>query len=152
MEIKNAEPKHAMAWRGKASMQTIMETFQTHMPEVYKYVTENGGESAGPLYGRYHAFSPEEMDLEIGLYVKEPIKGNGTVEPVEIPGGEMASYDHMGPYEQLPQSWSHTMQWLKDSEYEAVGAPAEIYWTDPGQEPDQSKWRTEIVYPVRKKS
>lgn len=151
MQIKTNKPIKAMAWRGKASMANIMETFQTNMPKVYKYVVDNGGEPAGPLYGRYHSFSPEEIDLEIGLAVKAPVKGNGDVEGVEILGGTVASYDHMGPYEKLPESWNHTMTWLKDSEYEAVGAPMEVYWTDPGTEPDQSKWRTEIVYPVRKK-
>ena len=32
---------------------------------------------------------------------------------------------------------------------EGAGAPWEVYVTDPGAEPDQSKWRTEIFFPVR---
>ena len=26
----------------------------------------------------------------------------------------------------------------------------EIYWTDPGLEPDPAKWRTQIFFPVKK--
>lgn len=36
-----------------------------------------------------------------------------------------------------------------DAALEAAGAPWEVYVTDPGAEPDQSKWRTDIFFPLR---
>lgn len=41
--------------------------------------------------------------------------------------------------------------WLKANAYEYAGAPREIYHSDPVKEKDASKWRTEIVWPVKKK-
>ena len=38
---------------------------------------------------------------------------------------------------------------MKSEGLEAGGAPWEVYVTDPGAEPDKSKWRTDIFFPVR---
>ena len=40
-------------------------------------------------------------------------------------------------------------QWLEAQGHNPMEtAPWTIYWTDPGEEPDQGKWRTEIFWPV----
>jgi AraC family transcriptional regulator len=38
---------------------------------------------------------------------------------------------------------------MKSQGLEPAGAPWEVYVTDPGAEPDPSKWRTDIFFPVR---
>ena len=152
MEIRSEPTKHAMAWRGKCSMANIMQTFQEHGPDAFQYVTANGGRVTGPLFGRYISFTPEEMELEIGCFVDELIEGNGSVEPVEIPGGQVAVTEYVGPYSGLPGAWNAAHKWFESqTDWEVYGPPMEIYLTDPGQEPDPAKWRTEIVHPVRKK-
>ncbi|MFO0982341.1 MAG: hypothetical protein U1E76_11495 [Planctomycetota bacterium] len=56
---------------------------------------------------------------------------------------------HVGPYQLLPQSHAVLEQWMRARSLQAAGGFWEIYWTDPGLELDQSKWKTQIVWPVR---
>lgn len=134
-------------------MKDIVQTFQSRAPQVFQHIIQNGGEIAGPMYGRYHAFTQDDMDLEIGVFVKQPVAEGAEIKSVEIPGGQVTSSDYYGPYSGLPSAWNAAHKWFSESqEWEISGPPMEVYWTDPGEEPDQSKWRTEIVHPVRKKS
>ena len=55
----------------------------------------------------------------------------------------------MGAYDSLPQTWSALTAWMSAHGLEPAGAPWEVYVTDPGAEPDTSKWRTDIFFPVR---
>ena len=78
-----------------------------------------------------------------------PVEGTERVRPGELPAGQVATVTHMGPYEQLGQTWSALMKWMEEEGLQAAGAPWEVYVTDPGEEPDQSKWRTDIFFPIR---
>ena len=39
--------------------------------------------------------------------------------------------------------------WLESQGLEAADSPWEVYVNDPAVEPDQSRWRTDIFFPVR---
>ncbi len=52
------------------------------------------------------------------------------------------------PYENLPQTWSALTEWMGSQGLRPTGSPWEVYVTDPGAEPDQSKWRTDIFFPL----
>ena len=56
---------------------------------------------------------------------------------------------HVGPYDKLPEAHERIEAYLKENGLERRGAFWEEYWTDPGMEPDPSKWRTRIVTPVK---
>jgi effector-binding domain-containing protein len=38
--------------------------------------------------------------------------------------------------------------WLEENARCVAGSPWEVYATDPGAEPDVSKWVTEVYYPL----
>ena len=40
-------------------------------------------------------------------------------------------------------------EWLRDNGKEQRAPLWEVYWTDPGQEPDPTRWKTEIIMPIR---
>lgn len=56
---------------------------------------------------------------------------------------------HFGPYDKLSETHQRMMAYLEANGLERRGAPWDEYWTDPGMEPDPSKWRTKVVWPVR---
>jgi effector-binding domain-containing protein len=41
------------------------------------------------------------------------------------------------------------MTWLEENGKAQAGPIWEVYWTDPGQEPDPSRWKTELILPIR---
>lgn len=152
MTITETQPRHAMAWTGHSTMENITQTFRSRVPEVYAYIEKNGGQVAGPMYARYLHFTQTDMELEIGVFVKEPIEGNGDIKPVEIPGGQATSQDYFGPYSGLPGAWNAAHKWFEaQSEWEISGPPMEVYLNDPTTEPDPAKLHTQIIHPVRKK-
>ena len=81
--------------------------------------------------------------------VASRMDGAGRVKAGELPGGRVATVTHMGPYDELPQTWAALTEWMGAQGLQPAGAPWEVYVTDPGAEPDQSKWRTDIFFPVR---
>jgi AraC family transcriptional regulator len=39
--------------------------------------------------------------------------------------------------------------YLNKNKLNIAGAPWEVYVTDPGVEPDSSKWYTQVIYPIQ---
>ncbi len=105
---------------------------------------------SGPPFSRYHRIDTKtnKIDLEAGIAVKAPIEPSGRVKPSTLPAGRAAMTWHMGSYHQLQQSYDRLGAWMKAEELASRGGFCEIYWTDPGLEPDPSTWRTQILWPV----
>ncbi len=52
---------------------------------------------------------------------------------------------HVGPYEDLHLAHRAAEKWLPENGLQSSGPAWEVYVTDPGDEPDPGKWRTEVV-------
>jgi len=50
----------------------------------------------------------------------------------------------------LGETHEKIQAYMKEHGLVARGACWEEYWTDPGMEPDSSKWRTRVVWPCAK--
>jgi effector-binding domain-containing protein len=87
--------------------------------------------------------------MDIGIPVDKEGKNAGTVKYMETPGGNVVRGDHYGPYEATPASHEAMDKWMVKNGKTVTGGPWEMYVTDPGKEPDQSKWLTQIYYPVQ---
>jgi effector-binding domain-containing protein len=127
----------------------IASVMDTALPEVWGYLESAGVQPSGPPFARYHHFSPDNVDIEVGFPVPAPVAGAGRVVASELPGGTVAVTDHLGPYDQLGGAYAALEQWVTAHGHDPQGATVwEIYWTDPGAEPDPAKWRTEVVWPL----
>ena len=143
------ESQPILGIRTSAKMQDLPELLGAHFGEVYGYVTQIGQQPAGMPFSRYHSMDGESVDIECGIPINAPLDGTDRVRPGELPGGIVATVIHKGPYEGLPQTWSALFEWLGAQGLKPGGAPWEVYLTDPGAEPDSSKWRTQIFFPVQ---
>lgn len=117
--------------------------------EVYAYIQQGGQKPTGMPFSIYHSMEGDAVELECGMPVGSHMDGTARVQPGELPCGTMATVTHMGPYEGLPNTWAALREWIRSQGLEAAAAPWEVYVTDPGAEADQSKWRTDIFFPVR---
>ena len=117
--------------------------------EVYAFIQQCGQQPVGMPFSIYHSMERDAVELECGMPVGSQMDGAARVESGELPCGTMATVTHIGPYEGLPHTWAALTEWIRSQGLEAAGAPWEVYVTDPGAEPDQSKWRTDIFFPVR---
>ena len=146
---KQVEARPVLSIRATTSVDKLSELMGSLFGEVYGYIQQCGQAPAGMPLSIYHAMDGDTIDLECGMPVASAMEGTGRVKAGELPAGTVATVTHMGPYDDLPQTWSALTEWIGSQGLQPAGAPWEVYVTDPGAEPDQSKWRTDIFFPVR---
>ncbi len=118
--------------------------------EVHGYIQQNGKAAAGMPLAIYHSMPGpgDTVDLECAIPVAAPMPGAGRIKAGELSAGTAATVTHMGPYTDLGHTWAALTEWMKSKGLDGAAAPWEVYVTDPGAEPDQSRWRTDIFFPV----
>ena len=135
--------------RVQTTMAKIGEGMGQLLGEVFGYVQGKGVAPAGMPFTIYHSMEGDDLDMECGVPVATAIEGEGRVQAGQLPAGKVATVTHMGPYDDLKTTWGALMGWIESEGLQPAGVPWESYFTDPGEEPDQSKWRTDIFFPVR---
>ena len=135
--------------RTTVAMNEIGKVMGPLFGELQGYVRQSGQQAAGPPLAIYYSPPGDTVDLECAIPVAAPIAGAGRVRAGELPAGKAATVTHVGPYDTLAQTWGELTAWMQSQGLAAAGAPWESYLTDPGAEPDRSKWRTDIFFPVR---
>lgn len=120
-------------------------------PEIMRYAMKSGSSPVAPPFARFHKIENGEIDFEAGIAVSGNPTGEGRVKASKLPGGKAAVTWHIGPYEKLPATCTQLGEWMQKEGHRASGGYWEIYWTDPGIEPDASKWRTQVIWPIDSK-
>jgi effector-binding domain-containing protein len=147
--VKEVKPQPMVSIRTQCHAAEIGASLQEILPEIWSYLQRLGVQPSGPPFTRYHGLDGNQADIESGMPVAEPVEGEGRITPGELPGGTVLTTVHFGPYEKLPEAHDALHIWLRDQNKEPAGPQWEFYWTDPGQEPDPYKRKTELVWPIR---
>jgi effector-binding domain-containing protein len=148
-EIQERASQPALVIRLHSSIAEIPAMFAVALPEVWHAAEAMGLTPSGPPFGRYLSEFAPELDYEAGVPLPQPAPAaHGRAEPVELPGGTLAVGWHVGPYETLGETYAALMAWIAGQGRTVAGPMWELYWTDPGTEPDASRWRTEVIVPV----
>jgi effector-binding domain-containing protein len=63
--------------------------------------------------------------------------------------GKVVKGIHLGDYYKLDATHAEVQKYLKYKELEVAGNTYEIYVSDSGEEPDTTKWVTEVYYPIK---
>lgn len=109
-----------------------------------------GDKASGQPLCRYSAWRESECDLEALCPIAEAIPGGGEVRLSKLQGGPAAVAVHVGPYDRLHETHMAVHEWAAGEGYKMEDPCWEEYVTDPGDEPDPSKWVTRVIYPVKK--
>jgi effector-binding domain-containing protein len=152
VEIRQLDRQPAATIRITTTPKEIGPTLAEVLPEVGRYLQRSGVSASGPPFARYHAYERDRVDMEAGMPVSGPVTGGSRVQPSDLPSGSAATVWHVGPYDKLFRAWAALQAWLKENSWEEAGPGWEMYVTDPGEEPDSSLWKTQVVQPVRRVS
>ena len=147
--VERIEPQPAATMRGTTTPAEIGPTLARILPAVGGQIFAQEVKPAGPPFCRYHSFSPERVDLEGGITVQSEVQSAGDVQAIELPGGEVATTLHLGPYEKLGEAWDAMRAWFETEGREPAGPGWEVYLNDPGEVPDPQDYQTRIIWPVR---
>ena len=131
---------------------TIAQALAQILPQVYEFAAANGMAPIGPPFTRYNDWDEEAgtCDLDAGLPIAVGVGGQGDLQVRELPACTAAVAWHVGPYDALGDTHRFIHNYIMNrNDLVLAGACWEIYWTDPGEVPDPSQWRTEVFYPVK---
>lgn len=138
------------AYTIKASVK--MNEIGSKLGEIYGKITgflqKNKIEMVGPPFLITHKYTPEALDIEAGLPVASMGKSSGEINATEIKACKAATAIHLGSYEATPATYQAIEEWMKQNNKQIIGAPWEVYITDPGVEKDTAKWQTQIYFPI----
>ena len=95
-----------------------------------------------PFRSEYHVLFPLNEDPGV------EIPGAGIV---NLPGAEVASFIHRGPYEWIQCTYEMVVDWLRKNRYEAAGEAREVFFVapEPHSGGSQDDMLTEIQIPIR---
>ena len=65
----------------------------------------------GPPFGRYRVLETG-FEVEAGFATSWPVEPVGRVIPSVLPGGEVATTMHVGPYDGVAEAYTTVEQWL----------------------------------------
>jgi hypothetical protein len=116
-------------------------------PALFGWLGEHGVEPAGPIFIRYAA---DPAEIELGVPVAPGTSGDERVQAAELPAGRWATFLHVGPYTHVSEpdlAAAHAgLQAWMDAQGLARASHVEHFIVGPVEEPDHTRWRTELAY------
>ena len=151
IHLREVAPQPAAVVHGRTAWADIGSFVPAALMEVFGVAGGQGIRFAGPAFAVYHSAhaTEEDVELEVGMPVAEPIEPAGRVQAAVIPGGLVAATMHSGRYEEVAPAYRSLGEWVQEHGHETAGPPREIYLVGPDQVKDPGAYRTEIVWPVR---
>jgi effector-binding domain-containing protein len=116
--------------------------------ELYGRLAVLGVGPAGPPFVIYHAFGPDEIDAEVCVPLREPVRADLRVVARTLPAATVAWTLHVGPYDDLATAHDAVADWARDRGHVAAGPPRELYLNGPDEGIAPAAYRTEIEMPI----
>lgn len=153
---RTAQPYVAI--RTSATVQEMPGVVPKFVPRLLDFLKERKVEPDGPVFMRFLVIDmTKKIEVEVGFPVAKRVKGAGDVVSGVIPSGRYVSSQFIGiefvrGNAEL-QSWAKARN-LKFDYTEKGGVSrwrsrAEFYIDGPKDNPDPTKWRSEILYKLK---
>ncbi len=151
ISVKEFPGQLSMAIIDSTSMEEMGTKIGNAYREVAEHLSKKGIQFAGQPYLKYLSdFDPEKkVVFEAGFPVTNQIEKSGRIIPSELKQSKTVTTTHFGAYEAMDLTYNALMQYIQENNLVISGNSFEIYITDPKNEPDTSKWETEIYIPVQ---
>jgi len=141
------------AW---VTMETIASVAH-RIPEIVGWLGAHGIAPAGPPFFRYLVVDMErELLVEVGVPVASGVEGDGEIRPGMLPAGRFATMTHTGAPYTLAAATATLLDWAqaqglawdvsRTEKGEHWGCRVEFYLTNPADQPDASKWQTQLAF------
>jgi effector-binding domain-containing protein len=128
----------------KVAMDQIPAFIGEALGEVAGALAAAGLEPTGPPFARYEMFS-DGVEMSAGFPVPSRIEPAGRIEPMTLPGGQIATTTHIGSYDTVEAAYEAVDTWIDASPYVVAGDPWESYLDGP----DVASPRTVVCFPCR---
>lgn len=149
IEIREREPASALVRRAEVAVPALGDWIGETYGLVMRRVQESGVAPVGMPFARSRPLHDGVFDVEAGIAVSGSLDPGGSLEVTTLPGGPVAVAAYVGRYDGVAAAYDELQAWLAEHGREPSDVPWEEYLTDPDEEPDQSRHRTDVVQPIR---
>ncbi len=152
-EVKYVELpiRYYITKRDTVSWEGIQMFFANNFGIMAKAMAEQGIEMSGMPSSLIYVWDFENQQADMAAAM--PISSNSNVLEgymvTELPSSMAMVVEYMGDYEGSGDAHMMMEKCAEDWGFEIIEPVSEEYVTDPGEEPDTSKWITKITYPVK---
>jgi effector-binding domain-containing protein len=127
------------------------------IPEILGWLGARSITPAGPPFFRYHIIDMKrQLQVEVGVPVASAVEDDGDIRAGTLPAGLFAVMTHTGTPDTLMAATAELLDWAqarglafdvsRTDEGENWGCRLEFYLTNPAEQPDTSKWQTELAF------
>lgn len=148
MRLETRNPQATLSIRQTILVSELPQVLGAGYAAIEKRLSDLGEAPTGPPFVAYYNMDMQNLDIELGFPVAKPLAGEGSVQPGEIPGGEMAICDYTGPYSELSAVYQELMTWIETQALKPTGISYEFYLNDPTITPPEAL-RTLIGFPLQ---
>jgi AraC family transcriptional regulator len=146
MRIERREPQPAVCLEVTTS--DIGAELQHVLPATFGWVGQHGGQIVGAPFTRYLEMGPSSFRIQAGVPTAAMMQASGDVAAVELPGGDIATADHYGPYEKVVETATALTEYLQKQGRSVAGPLWESYVTDPTTVSDPEEVLTVVSIPL----
>jgi effector-binding domain-containing protein len=155
-KLEYRDKRHYVAIRTRVTRQELGTVTPQLLGEVFAWLGKKGVSPSGPPFMRFNVIDMDaSLDIELGVPVPTALAGNRRIHAGTIPAGRYAMLIYTGVSNGIPanaalQDWGkkNGVKWQMRPTNHGTrwAARVEFYLTDPKQEPDPLKWKTEVAY------
>ncbi len=147
-ELVTVEPTTTAVVRGTIAADEVSDFFDRSFSVLGEAIAAQGVTATGPAFALYRGIPDETMDLEVGFPTDRAIEPDGSAEPGELLGGQVARVIHAGSFDGLAGAWQGLGAWIAEQGLTPAESYWEVYVTEPGSDMDPAELRTELNWPV----
>lgn len=128
IELKELPAQPVLSIHGKVPAPQLVGFFGESFSKLFPYLASVGEAPVAPPLALYHGAPDEEgFEVEVCVPTGSVLPESGEIKSHELPGGQFASIVHLGPYEQVGETYGALMAWMGEQGYAPAGPSREIY-------------------------
>ena len=144
--VRPAQP--VMSVRTRSAVQDLPKLIGASYGKIMQYLASQGAAPCGTPFVAYYNLDMQDLDLEIGFPVDQPLPGSGPIQAGQMPAGEYAACLYTGPYEQMEGAYGALQEYITGLGRTPTGVAYEYYLNAPDQVPPE-QLQTHILFPLQ---
>jgi DNA-binding transcriptional MerR regulator len=138
------------AIRGTVTLGELGPWWSGAFAEIDRLLQRRGLEADGPRGGLYDGdlFLFERGEATVYVPVEAAVEAQGRVEPLVIPGAELAVARHDGPHGDIDRTYGALGTYVAQHRLGVEGPVREAYLVAEFDTADPTRWQTEIGWPI----
>ncbi len=150
IEIRECPARWALLAAATTTMDSLGDALAELFPKLCADAVTRGALVVGKPFTRYgESQADATIEIEACLPIAAPVAMEEGAGCVRLEACRAAAVTHFGPYDSLGDAHFALGEFVRRNQLETAGMCWEEYVTDPGAEPDPSKWQTMVCWPVK---